>query len=181
MQTNKKEYEWGEGVYKTNLQYDLACWVHSHPGLGVFFSNSDANVQMQLKHSTHPNFLTAIVVDILTPNQELGIFTFKPDSTISGLFSQLFHYSTPAASKQKTFETKYAYCTAGTNVLSAADWFSNIAQGLIGWAPQYVQSVRNAKILDKSLKDYPLIFIQGQCLIRADQCQRQGCRRIQQG
>ena len=84
---------------------------------------------------------------------------FKLKSTSSGLFSQLFHYSTPAASKQKTFETKYAYCTAGTNVLSAADWFSNIAQGLIGWAPQYVQSVRNAKILDKSLKDYPLIFI----------------------
>jgi hypothetical protein len=84
---------------------------------------------------------------------------FKLKSTSSGLFSQLFYYSTPASSKQKTFETKYAYCTAGTNVLSIADWFSNIAQGLIGWAPQYVQSVRNAKILDKSLKDYPLIFI----------------------
>ena len=68
---------------ETNLQYDLTCWVHSHPGLGVFFSNSDSNVQMQLKHSTHPNFLTAIVVDILTPDQEFGIFTFKPDSTIN--------------------------------------------------------------------------------------------------
>ena len=68
---------------ETNLQYDLTCWVHSHPGLGVFFSNSDANVQMQLKHSTHPNFLTAMVVDILTPTQELGIFTFKPDSSIN--------------------------------------------------------------------------------------------------
>lgn len=68
---------------ETNLQYDLTCWVHSHPGLGVFFSNSDSNVQMQLKHPTHPNFLTAIVVDILTPQQELGIFTFKRDSTIN--------------------------------------------------------------------------------------------------
>lgn len=67
----------------TNLQYDLTCWVHSHPGLGVFFSNSDCNVQAQLKHPTHPNFLTAIVVDILTPQQELGIFTFKRDSTIN--------------------------------------------------------------------------------------------------
>lgn len=67
----------------TNLQYDLTCWVHSHPGLGVFFSNSDSNVQMQLKHPTHPNFLTAIVIDILTPKQELGIFTFKHDSTIN--------------------------------------------------------------------------------------------------
>ena len=68
---------------ETNLQYDLTCWVHSHPGLGIFFSNSDSNVQMQLKHPTHPNFLTAIVVDILTPQQELGIFTFKRDSTIN--------------------------------------------------------------------------------------------------
>lgn len=67
----------------TNLQYDLTCWVHSHPGLGVFFSNSDCNVQTQLKHPTHPHFLTAIVVDILTPQQELGIFTFKRDSTIN--------------------------------------------------------------------------------------------------
>jgi len=68
---------------ETNLQYDLTCWVHSHPGLGVFFSNSDSSVQMQLKHPTHPNFLTAIVVDILTPRQEFGIFTFKRDSTIN--------------------------------------------------------------------------------------------------
>ena len=68
---------------ETNLQYDLTCWVHSHPGLGVFFSNFDSNVQMQLKHPTHPNFLTAIVVDILTPQQEMGIFTFKRDSSIN--------------------------------------------------------------------------------------------------
>lgn len=67
----------------TDLQYDLTCWVHSHPGLGVFFSNSDCGVQMQLKHPTHPNFLTAIVVDILTPQQEFGIFTFKHDATIN--------------------------------------------------------------------------------------------------
>ena len=66
----------------TELQYDLTCWVHSHPGLGVFFSNSDCNVQTQLKHPTHPNFLTAIVIDILTPQQELGIFTYKHDSSI---------------------------------------------------------------------------------------------------
>lgn len=67
----------------TNLQYDLVCWIHSHPGLGVFFSNSDDNVQMQLKHSQHPNFLTAFVVDILTPDQELGIFTFRKDGSIN--------------------------------------------------------------------------------------------------
>lgn len=68
---------------ETNLQYDLTCWVHSHPGLGIFFSNSDSSVQMQLKHPTHPNFLTAIVVDTLTQGMELGIFTFHRDTTIN--------------------------------------------------------------------------------------------------
>lgn len=68
---------------ETNLQYDMTCWVHSHPGLGVFFSNADSSVQMQLKHPTHPKFLVAIVIDILTPNQELGIFTFKHDMGIN--------------------------------------------------------------------------------------------------
>jgi hypothetical protein len=66
----------------TDLQYDMTCWVHSHPGLGVFFSNSDNGVHMQLKHATHPRFLTAIVVDILTPKMDMGIFTFKHDSNL---------------------------------------------------------------------------------------------------
>lgn len=68
---------------ETNLQYDLVCWIHSHPGLGVFFSNSDVNVQMQLKHAQHPNFLTAFVVDILTSSQETGVFTFRKDGTMN--------------------------------------------------------------------------------------------------
>ena len=68
---------------ETNLQYDMTCWVHSHPGLGVFFSNADSSVQMQLKHPVHPKFLVAMVIDILTPEQELGIFTFKHDLTIN--------------------------------------------------------------------------------------------------
>lgn len=67
----------------TGLQYDLVCWIHSHPGLGVFFSNSDDNVQMQLKHSQHPNFLIAFVVDILTSDQEMGIFTFRNDGSMN--------------------------------------------------------------------------------------------------
>lgn len=68
---------------ETNLQYDLTCWVHSHPGLGVFFSNTDCNLHLLHKHPTHPKFLTAIVVDILTPQEELGIFTFKHDMSIN--------------------------------------------------------------------------------------------------
>ena len=68
---------------ETDLQYDLTCWIHSHPGLGVFFSNTDCNLHLLHKHSTHPKLLTAIVVDILTPKQELGVFTFKHDMGIN--------------------------------------------------------------------------------------------------
>ena len=68
---------------ETNLQYDLTCWVHSHPGLGVFFSNTDCSLHLLHKHPSHPKFLTAIVIDILTPQQELGIFTFKHDLSIN--------------------------------------------------------------------------------------------------
>lgn len=68
---------------ETGMQYDLTCWVHSHPGLGVFFSNADSSVHTQLKDKMHPKFLTAMVVDILTPNQELGIFTFRHDETLN--------------------------------------------------------------------------------------------------
>lgn len=68
---------------ETNLQYDLTCWVHSHPGLGVFFSNTDCSLHLLHKHPTHPKFLTAIVIDILTPQQELGIFTFNHEMGIN--------------------------------------------------------------------------------------------------
>lgn len=78
---------------ETGFQYDLTCWVHSHPGLGVFFSNSDVGVQMQLKHPAHPHFLTAIVVDILTPDMELGIFTFRRDHAINSLSDLKRKYS----------------------------------------------------------------------------------------
>ena len=102
---------------ETNLQYDLTCWVHSHPGLKVFFSNSDYNVQMQLKDPIHPHFLTAIVIDILTPKQDLGIFTFKHDSTVNSindlkkLYSLEEMYQWAVESERNTFKPENYYDT----------------------------------------------------------------------
>lgn len=67
----------------SGLQYDLTCWVHSHPGLGVFFSQNDNIVHDSFKHHSQPYFLTAMVVDILTPEQTTGIFTFKQDGVVT--------------------------------------------------------------------------------------------------
>ena len=106
---------------ETNLQYDLTCWVHSHPGLGVFFSNSDENVQMQLKHPSHPNFLTAIVVDIHTPQQEMGIFTFKKNGTLNAkpdlkkMYSLEELYKWAVESDRNTFKPEDHYNTLETS------------------------------------------------------------------
>lgn len=116
---------------ETDLQYDLTCWVHSHPGLGVFFSNSDSNVQMQLKHPTHPNFLTAIVIDILTPQQEMGIFTFKPDGTINSkadltrLYSLEELYQWAIESERNSFKLEDHY-----NTLAGAKTHNNDCYGI---------------------------------------------------
>ena len=102
---------------ETDQQYDLTCWVHSHPGLGVFFSNSDSNVQTQLKHPSHPNFLTAFVVDILTPKQDLGIFTFKHDTSINSktdlkkLYSLEEWYQWALESERNSFQEEDHYDT----------------------------------------------------------------------
>lgn len=106
---------------ETDLQYDLVCWIHSHPGLGVFFSNSDSNVQTQLKHSQHPNFLIAMVVDILTSDQETGIFTFRKDGTMNSkadlkkLYSLEEMYKWALESEKKSFNPGDYY-----NILSNA-------------------------------------------------------------
>ncbi len=99
----------------TGLQYDLTCWVHSHPGLGVFFSNSDSTVQMQLKHPTHPHFLTALVIDILTPEQTTGVFIFRKDGTINSkddihrMYSLEEWYRWAVESDRNTIDTENTY------------------------------------------------------------------------
>lgn len=128
---------------ETNLQYDLTCWVHSHPGLGVFFSNSDTNVQMQLRNTTNPNFLTAIVIDILTPNQELGIFTFKRDSTMN---------SKNDLKKLYSLEDMYHWAVESErNSFKAEDYYNTLA-GAQAVAPQCSGiELSNGAIIDMSI------------------------------
>ncbi len=95
---------------ESGMQYDLTCWVHSHPGLGVFFSSSDNNVHHQLKHPIHPGFLTAFVIDILTPSQDLGIFTFREQDNLNSkndlkrLFSLEEMYKNALHNNRKSFD-----------------------------------------------------------------------------
>ena len=124
----------------TDLQYDLTCWVHSHPGLGVFFSNSDNNVHMQLKKPGHPNFLTAIVIDILTPDQELGIFTFRKDSTIN---------SKADLTKMYSLEEMYKWAIATQrNSFNPQDHYNILAQAATRSEDCYGIELSNGAIID---------------------------------
>lgn len=141
---------------ETNLQYDLVCWIHSHPGLGVFFSNSDDNVQMQLKHSQHPNFLTAFVIDILTSNQEMGIFTFRRDGSmnskgdITKMYSLEEMYKWALQSERNSFshdnyynildnaKLKLPFCNGvelnNSSIIDLTQLVLNSETGIVGWA-----------------------------------------------
>ena len=68
---------------KTNRDYLLTCWMHSHPGLGLFLSNHDLIVQKQLTYPDQKNRLLAIVIDTNTPELNTGFFTAKSDGTMN--------------------------------------------------------------------------------------------------
>lgn len=151
---------------ETNLQYDMTCWVHSHPGLGVFFSNADSSVQMQLKHPTHPKFLVAVVIDILTPEQELGIFTFKHDLSINSkadlkrMYSlEAFHkwavesdrtsfksedYRNVMQKATKRIESHYGIELSNSAIIDMCQLQTNQENGLLAWAHGYTRE-KNGK------------------------------------
>lgn len=148
----------------TGLQYDLTCWVHSHPGLGVFFSNSDSSVQMQLKHPSHPQFLTAMVIDILTPEQETGVFTFKSDGSINSKNDLTQMYSLEDLHKWALDSEKFGFkpedhydilsnasvhrnnCDAiflnNSSIIDICSMTNANSSGLIGWAHGYTLNRR---------------------------------------
>lgn len=68
---------------KTQRDYVLTCWMHSHPGLGLFLSSQDLIVQKQLTYSDQRNRLLAIVIDTNTPDLKTGFFTAKADGTMN--------------------------------------------------------------------------------------------------
>lgn len=68
---------------KSKRDYLLTCWMHSHPGLGLFLSNHDLIVQKQLAYPDHKNRLLAIVIDTNTPDLKVGFFVPKADGSMN--------------------------------------------------------------------------------------------------
>lgn len=131
----------------TNLQYDLVCWIHSHPGLGVFFSNSDGNVQEQLKHAQHPHFLIAFVVDILTSNQEMGIFTYRRDGSLN---------SKGDITKMYSLEDLYKWALQSERNSFSPDKYYNLLEN----AKLKVNSCNGVEVNNSSIIDLTQIVIE---------------------
>lgn len=68
---------------KSKRDYVQTCWMHSHPGLGLFLSNQDLIVQKKLTYPDHKNRLLAIVIDTNTPDFKTGFFTPKADGSMN--------------------------------------------------------------------------------------------------
>jgi len=62
---------------KTGNEYVHTVWMHSHPGLGLFLSSQDLNVQSQLAHSQHQGRMLAIVIDSNSPDFQMAFFAPK--------------------------------------------------------------------------------------------------------
>ena len=68
---------------ETGNEYVHTAWMHSHPGLGLFLSSQDLNVQSQLAHSHHPGRMLAIVIDSNSPNLQTALFAPRQDGIMN--------------------------------------------------------------------------------------------------
>ena len=77
------DYAIGNMCEKTKNEYVHTVWMHSHPGLGLFLSSQDLNVQSQLAHSNHKGRMLAIVIDSNSSDFEMAFFASKQDGTMN--------------------------------------------------------------------------------------------------
>ena len=76
---------------------------------------------MQLKHTQHPNFLIALVVDILTSTQETGIFTFRRDGSMN---------SRNDITKMYSLEEMYRWALQSERRSFSPDSYFNVMKGV---------------------------------------------------
>ena len=91
----------------------------------------------------HPNFLTAIVVDILTPDQDLGTFTFRSDSTLN---------SKSDLTKMYSLEIMYKWAVGSLRTsFKAEDHFNTLAQVKTHIAECLAIQLSNGAIIDMGM------------------------------
>ncbi len=127
----------------TDLQYELTCWVHSHPGLKVFFSRSDYNLHLQHSRPSCPKALTAFVIDILTPEQELGIFTYKQTGEVN---------SKADLTKMYSLEQMYKWAVESERrTIKPEDYYDSLGEAAKHRNECYGVELSNGAVIDMSL------------------------------
>lgn len=66
---------------KTGKEYVMTAWFHSHPGLKIFLSDFDLNVQEGFSNNKESLKMLAIVIDPYTNRWDTGFFTYKSDGS----------------------------------------------------------------------------------------------------
>ena len=135
---------------KTKRDYVLTCWMHSHPGLGLFLSNQDLIVQQQLTYSDHRNRLIAIVIDTNTPDYKVGFFTAKADGKMNNKeevkrwfsFEEIYRQSRELNRNQPATSRKEESSDTHPDCFSIA--LSDGAVGYVGFAPHAINQIDHA-------------------------------------
>lgn len=172
---------------KSNRDYLLTCWMHSHPGLGLFLSNQDLVVQRQLTYPDHKNRLIAIVIDTNTPDFKVGFFTAKADGSMNNKeevkrwfsFEEIYRQSrelsrgqTPMEDLQKEFVAKPDFFTIALKDEAIAH---------LGFAAHSINQIDNALYSNtKGLNGYFYgemedSYLQVSCLLPYENEEKLGC------
>lgn len=78
---------------KTNRDFVLTAWFHSHPGLKIFLSDYDLNVQKDFAGTDHKGRMIALVLDPYTPAWDMGIFTHKASGDMNNAADSIRFFS----------------------------------------------------------------------------------------
>ena len=132
---------------KSKRDYVLTCWMHSHPGLGLFLSNQDLVVQQQLTYSDHRNRLIAIVIDTNTPEYKVGFFTAKADGKMNNKeeVKRWFSFEEIYRQSRELNRTQQANSSQEDSTANHPDCF-NVTLGdknidIIGFAPHAINQI----------------------------------------
>ena len=132
---------------KTKRDYVLTCWMHSHPGLGLFLSNQDLIVQQQLTYSDHRNRLIAIVIDTNTPDFKVGFFTAKANGKMNNKeevkrwfsFEEIYRQGRELNRNQQSKSVQEDNFTSHSDCFNIA--LNDKAIGHIGFAPHAINQI----------------------------------------
>ena len=68
---------------KSNKDFIMTAWFHSHPGLKIFLSDYDLNVQKDFSRNDDNLKMIALVIDPYTEKWETGIFAYKSNGEMN--------------------------------------------------------------------------------------------------